>query len=78
MRKLELNFKKDNELNYLDLIILLCSNDLDLWYFVFRNEIQISFTKFRHLEKKLYNPLKSSHESKSKTWKENFLKTQKK
>ena len=33
--------KFDNELNYLDLIILLGSNDLDIWYFIFQNEIYI-------------------------------------
>ena len=31
--------KFDNELNYLDLIIILGSNDLDICYFIFRNEI---------------------------------------
>ena len=30
--------KFDNELNYLDLIILLGSNDLDIWYFISQNE----------------------------------------
>ena len=29
--------KFDNEQNYLDLIIILNSNDLDKWYFIFQN-----------------------------------------
>ena len=33
--------KFDNELNYLYLIILLGKNDLDILFFIFRNEINI-------------------------------------
>ena len=37
--------KFDNEINYLDLIILLGKNDLDIEYFISRNEMNIESLK---------------------------------
>ena len=45
--------KLDNELNYLDLIILLVSNDLDIWNFSFQNDTYIiSLYKILTLKRK--------------------------
>ena len=53
--------KFNYELNYLDLNILFGSNDLDIWFFSFQNEIYIKRLQNSVLKKrkKLYNPLKS-------------------
>ena len=49
--------KFDNELNYLDLIILFGSYNLGIWYFIFQNEIYIKLLQNSVIKKR--NPLKS-------------------